>query len=76
MELTKPLDALNISKRQSVLVEFKTGVQYQGRLETFDIHLNLVIDDAQELVEGNVKRKLGRMLIRGDQVKFILPFQK
>ena len=73
MEITKPLDALNISKGKVVLAECKSGVQFQGLLRAFDIHLNLVFDDAQEIVDGDVKRKLGRVLIRGDQIKFISP---
>jgi small nuclear ribonucleoprotein len=73
MEITKPLDALNVSKGKIVLAEFKSGTQFQGVLKAFDIHLNLVFDDAQEIIDGEVKRKLGRVLIRGDQVKFISP---
>lgn len=73
MKISKPLDALNVSRGKNVLVEFKNDKQYQGKLLSFDIHLNIVLDNAQEVVDGSVKRKLGRMLIRGDQVKFILP---
>jgi len=73
MEMTKPLDALNQSKNSKVLAELKNGNQFVGTLRAFDIHLNIVFDDAQEVIDGEVTRSLGRILIRGDMIKLIAP---
>lgn len=73
MELTKPLDVLNIARNSQVLVELKNGVQFTGILKTFDIHLNTALDDTKEIVNGDISRSLGRILIRGDMIKFISP---
>ena len=73
MGLDKPLDALNQAKDTKVVVELKSGVTYSGTLRTFDVHINIVLDDAEEHVNGEIKRKLGRILIRGDSVLLVSP---
>jgi small nuclear ribonucleoprotein len=60
MSVERPLDALN-------------GTTLRGKLIAFDIHLNVVMDDAEELKDSEVRRKLGRILIRGDTVVLIIP---
>ena len=50
------------------MVEIKDKSVYVGTLTAFDIHINLVLDDTEHQVNGEVKRKLGRVLIRGDSV--------
>ncbi len=76
MTLKRPLDALNIAKGERILVELKNNTQYMGTLQAFDIHLNLVLDDAQEVLEGEVKRNLGRIFLRGDTVILLSPQKK
>ncbi|MBR9681092.1 MAG: small nuclear ribonucleoprotein [Candidatus Altiarchaeota archaeon] len=73
MAIERPLDALNQAKDGAVLVELKNNNTIRGKLIAFDIHLNVVLDDAEELAGGEVKRKLGRTLIRGDTVILIMP---
>ncbi|VVB76089.1 Putative snRNP Sm-like protein [Candidatus Tiddalikarchaeum anstoanum] len=73
MELTKPLDALNQARDQRILVELKNGSQFVGKLKAFDVHLNTVLDDAQEIVDGEAKRNLGRILLRGDTIILLSP---
>lgn len=68
MEQSRPLDALNKSRDKRVLVELKNNKQYVGKLKAFDIHINVVLDDAEEIVEGQTKRKLGTVFIRGDTI--------
>lgn len=70
----RPLDALNKSRDKRVVVELKGGKQYVGLLRAFDIHINLVLDDAEERVDGEVKRKINNsVFVRGDTITVIFP---
>ncbi|MBI4146921.1 small nuclear ribonucleoprotein [Candidatus Woesearchaeota archaeon] len=69
----RPLDALNRARDRKVIVECKNGRQYVGSLRAFDIHINVVLDDTEERVDGEVKRKLGTAFIRGDTIILISP---
>ena len=73
MEQSRPLDALNKARNNRVMVELKNGKQFVGKLNAFDIHINVVLDDAEEHVDGQMKRKLGNIFIRGDTIIFISP---
>ena len=72
-EESRPLDALNASRNKNVLVELKNGYRYVGKLKSFDIHINVVLADADEYYNGEVKRKLGTVFIRGDTITIISP---
>ena len=73
METSRPFDALNEARGKRVIVEMKNKCQYIGTLKAFDPHINLVLEDAEERVEGEVKRKLGIVFIRGDTITIISP---
>ncbi len=72
MEL-RPLDALNAARNKRVIVELKNGKQYVGKLKSFDIHVNVVLDEAEERIENETKRKLGTLFLRGDTIILISP---
>ncbi len=69
----RPLDALNRARDKKVILDCKNGKQYIGTLRAFDIHINVVLDDTEERVDGEVKRKLGTAFIRGDTIVLITP---
>jgi len=69
----RPLDALNRARDKKVIVDCKNGKQYVGVLRAFDIHINIVLDETEERVDGAVKRKLGNAFIRGDTIVLISP---
>lgn len=73
MEASRPLDALNSARNKRVIVELKNGRQYLGNLKAFDIHINVVLEDAEEHENGEVKRKLGVAFLRGDTITLISP---
>jgi small nuclear ribonucleoprotein len=54
--IERPLDLLNQSKGKEVIVELKGGRQFVGTLLAFDIHINVVLDNAKEVHDGEVKR--------------------
>ncbi|MCD6403754.1 MAG: small nuclear ribonucleoprotein [Nanoarchaeota archaeon] len=73
MEGVRPLDLLNESKGKRVLVELKNGKQFIGKLVSFDIHINTVLEEAQEMEDGEIKRNLGKIFLRGDTIIMISP---
>jgi small nuclear ribonucleoprotein len=72
-ETSRPLDTLSAARGKTVLVDLKNGSRYVGKLRAFDIHINIVLEDAEEHKEGEVKRKLGTVFIRGDTITIITP---
>lgn len=76
-KVKRPLDALNEAKGKRILVELKEDASSQrfvGKLKAFDIHINTILYDAVELdQEGNKKRKMGKVFIRGDTIVMISP---
>ncbi|MBI4453126.1 small nuclear ribonucleoprotein [Candidatus Woesearchaeota archaeon] len=73
MEQSRPLDALNKARNKRVMIELKNGKQLIGSLNAFDIHINVVLTDAEERQDGEVKRKLGVVFLRGDTIILISP---
>ncbi|MCD6154626.1 MAG: LSm family protein [archaeon GB-1867-097] len=64
--LTKALGGL-------VFVKLKGGKSLRGILKSFDQHLNLVLENAEELSGDEESKKLGTLIIRGDNVVLISP---
>jgi small nuclear ribonucleoprotein len=71
--IERPLDLLNASKGKEVLVQLKGDRQYVGTLVAFDIHVNVVLDNAKEVHEGEAKKNIGLTFLRGDTIIFISP---
>lgn len=71
--IERPLDVLNNAKGKEVLVQLKNNRQMVGTLLAFDIHINTVIDNAKEIVEGDERRNIGLTFLRGDTIIFISP---
>ena len=72
-EMARPLDALNAARNKTVMVDLKNGSRFVGKLKAFDIHINVVLDEAEEQQNGEMKRKLGTVFIRGDTIIIISP---
>lgn len=70
---SRPLDALNEARGKRVIVELKNGKQILGNLRAFDIHINVVLENAEERVNGEITRKLGTVFLRGDTITLISP---
>jgi small nuclear ribonucleoprotein (snRNP)-like protein len=48
MEQSRPLDALNRARNKRVIVDLKNQKQVVGTLIAFDIHINTVLENAEE----------------------------
>ncbi|MBS3067028.1 small nuclear ribonucleoprotein [Candidatus Pacearchaeota archaeon] len=71
--IERPLDLLNQSKGKEILVQLKSDKQLVGTLLAFDIHINIVLDNAKEMQSNEVKRSIGLTFLRGDTIVFISP---
>ena len=69
----RPLDLLNSAKGKEVLIQLKNDVQFVGTLLAFDIHINIVLDNAKEIHGGEVKKNIGLTFLRGDTIIYISP---
>ncbi len=58
---------MNNSKDKIVLLRMKNSKTIQGKLKNFDIHLNLTLEDAEDISDEK-SVKLGTVLIRGDNI--------
>jgi small nuclear ribonucleoprotein len=56
-----------------VLVELKGGRNVRGKLFSFDQHMNLVLEDAEDVVNSDNTRKIGTIIVRGDNVILVSP---
>ena len=71
--IERPLDMLNHSKGKEILVQLKNDKQIVGTLVAFDIHINIVLDNAKELQNNELKRSVGLTFVRGDTIIYISP---
>jgi small nuclear ribonucleoprotein len=69
----RPLDILNEALETPVIVRLKGGRDFRGELQGYDVHLNLVLDKAEELKDGEAIKKFGTIVVRGDNVVYISP---
>ena len=58
---------MNGSKDKVVLLRMRNTKTLQGKLKEFDIHMNLTLDDAEDISDEKPVQ-LGRVLIRGDNI--------
>ena len=71
--IERPLDMLNSARNKEVLLQLKNEKQIVGTLKAFDIHINVVLDNARELENGEIKKSTGLTFVRGDTIIFISP---
>ncbi len=58
---------MNNSKDKIVLLRMKNSKTIQGILKNFDIHMNLSLEDTEDITDEKPE-KLGSVLIRGDNI--------
>ncbi|MHA2316000.1 MAG: LSM domain-containing protein [Candidatus Hermodarchaeia archaeon] len=75
MTENRPMDLLSRSLNSQVLVKLKGDRELRGRLRGYDQHLNLILDDAEDLTE-KPPQELGTVILRGDNVIFLSPSGK
>ncbi|WNY28596.1 hypothetical protein MmiEs2_07920 [Methanimicrococcus stummii] len=69
----RPLDILNEALNKPVIARLKGGREFRGELKGYDIHMNLVLDNAEELKDGVSVRKYSSLVVRGDNIVYVSP---
>lgn len=64
---------LENSLGKTVLVRLKGGKSLRGRLRGYDQHLNLVLEETEDTTITENTKKLGVIIVRGDNVILISP---
>ena len=67
----RPLTTLQKNVKKMVIVRLKNEVEYKGRMFNVDSYMNLIMTDAEELHDGKIVGKFGRVILRGNNVLFI-----
>ena len=78
MNAGKPMELLQKSLGGQVLVELKARRKIKGKLLGFDQHLNLILEDAEEIffdpeTDEQTITQIDRVIVRGDNVVIVSP---
>ena len=55
------------NKNKSLSLRLRNNKTIKGNLIDFDVHMNLTLDDAEDVTTENAE-KLGKILLRGDNI--------
>ncbi|EGG42086.1 like-Sm ribonucleoprotein core [Candidatus Nitrosarchaeum limnium SFB1] len=55
------------NKNKVILLRLRNNKSVRGSLQDFDIHMNLTLDNAEDISDNKVV-SLGRILLRGDNI--------
>jgi small nuclear ribonucleoprotein (snRNP)-like protein len=69
--MAKPLDFLGENSNKKLKLHLKNGIVLTGTIEAFDIHLNVVLTNAEIFRPHLIKATAKKILIRGDMVMFV-----
>ena len=58
---------MNNSKDKIVLLRLRNSKTIQGTLKDFDIHMNLTLENAEDISDEK-HENLGKILLRGDNI--------
>ena len=68
-----PLHILQNSQNSQILIRLKDGTEYKGLLKEIDAYMNMILEDATEIMDGSPVAKYNEIFIRGNNLLFIKP---
>ena len=73
MSVDMAVKVLDESLGRVVLIKMKGGKVIRGTLLGFDQHMNLLLEESEEIIEEGKTNNLGTIVVRGDNVVIISP---
>jgi small nuclear ribonucleoprotein len=73
MSVDMAVKVLEESINKVVLIKIKGGKTLRGNLLGFDQHMNLLLDQSEEIPSEGDAKSLGTIVVRGDNVVMISP---
>ncbi len=73
MSVDMAIKVLDESLGKTVLIKLKGGKVIRGTLQGFDQHMNLTLEQSEEVFEDGKTNSLGTIIVRGDNVVIISP---
>ena len=73
MSVDMAVKVLDESVGKVVLIKLKGGKVIRGALQGFDQHMNLSLENAEEVSEDGKSNTLGTVVVRGDNIIMISP---
>ena len=68
-----PLAILQNAQGSVILLRLKDGTEYRGMLKEIDAYMNMILEDATEIMDGSPIAKYNEIFIRGNNLLFIKP---
>lgn len=73
MSVDMAVKVLDESVGKVVLIKLKGSKVIRGNLQGFDQHMNLSLENAEEVSEDGKSSDLGTVVVRGDNIIMISP---
>ncbi|HEY4700207.1 MAG TPA: LSM domain-containing protein [Nitrososphaerales archaeon] len=70
--IKKPLNSLQRIINKNVSVRLKSDYEYRGKAVNIDQYMNVILADADELYNDALVAHYGKVVIRGNNVLFIM----
>ncbi|MBS7615462.1 ribonucleoprotein [Candidatus Bathyarchaeota archaeon] len=67
----KPLNMLTRHMNASIIITLKNGIEYKGTMVHCDSYMNIILDGATELYDGQMLAHYGEILVRGNNILYI-----
>ncbi len=64
---------LEESLGKTILMRLRGGKKLRGKLKGFDQHLNLLLEETEDITNAENAKELGTIILRGDKVIIISP---
>ena len=58
-----------------ILIKLKNRTIIRGNLKAFDQHMNLILSEVEDITEEKVKN-LNKIILRGDNILIVSPYEK
>ncbi len=68
-----PLSILQAAQNSIILLRLKDGTEYRGLLKEIDAYMNMILENATEMLENTPVAKYNEIFIRGNNLLFIKP---